>query len=94
MAYYTQDFKRKMVDLYNSGKSVININDDYRVSVTALYKWIKQLTPNNIKVTEDIKPENYYDLKKRIKDLESYIKKLENDKEILKKTVVVLANNN
>jgi len=94
MAHYTKDFKRKMVDLYNSGKSATNIKNEYRVSVTALYKWIKQLTISNTKINESVKQENYFDLKRRIKDLESYIMELESDKETLRKTVVILAKNN
>ncbi len=57
-------------------------------------KWIKQLTICNTKINESVKQENYFDLKRRIKDLESYIMELESDKETLRKTVVILTKNN
>lgn len=39
---FTHEFKRKMVQLYENGKSRTAIVDEYELSASALDRWIKQ----------------------------------------------------
>lgn len=38
---YSDEFKEKMVHLYNAGKTITELSRDYGVSNSALSKWIK-----------------------------------------------------
>ena len=38
---YSDEFKEKMVHLYNAGKTITELSRDYGVSKSALSKWIK-----------------------------------------------------
>ncbi|WP_242967963.1 transposase [Tepidibacter mesophilus] len=42
---YSEDFKKTIVDLYNAGHSVKEINSEYGISDVATYKWIKNFSP-------------------------------------------------
>ncbi|WP_238456063.1 IS3 family transposase [Lederbergia galactosidilytica] len=42
---YNDDFKKMIVDLYQSGSSVKDLSSEYGVSDVTIYKWIKDLTP-------------------------------------------------
>ncbi|WP_204671902.1 IS3 family transposase [Gracilibacillus alcaliphilus] len=42
---YNDDFKKMIVDLYQSGSSVKDLSNEYGVSDVTIYKWIKDLTP-------------------------------------------------
>ncbi|BDT03772.1 transposase [Spiroplasma ixodetis] len=41
---YTDEFKKQIVALYQSGKSVSCLAKEYNVTRAATYKWIKQRT--------------------------------------------------
>ncbi|BDT03127.1 transposase [Spiroplasma ixodetis] len=41
---YTDEFKKQIVALYQSGKSVSCLAKEYNVTRAATYKWIKQFT--------------------------------------------------
>ena len=81
---YTDDFKTQMIELYNSGQSVIKLSREYGIPKGTLYKWIKELLPI---LTEDGKETN----RKEIKALEKRIKELELENEILKKATAIFA---
>ena len=38
---YTDDFKEKMVPLFNAGKTISELSRDYGMSKSALSKWVK-----------------------------------------------------
>lgn len=38
---YHDDFRKMVVDLYRSGKSVRDLSSEYGVSEVTIYKWIK-----------------------------------------------------
>ena len=82
---YTEEFKKQVVDLYNSKtKTVSELNSEYGVSNVTIYQWIKQLTPVKINETEEMSSKDYDKMKKRIAELE-----MEN--EILKKATAIFA---
>ena len=75
---YTDEFKKQLVDLYQTGSSVSYLSREYGVSNVTIYKWIKELSPVKVSEKEEITSKEYDIMKKRIAELE-----MEN--EILKK---------
>ncbi|WP_442863868.1 transposase, partial [Anaeromicrobium sp.] len=42
---YTQEFKNTIVELYNSGKTLAELNDEYALSKSTISGWIKKNKP-------------------------------------------------
>ncbi|WP_139376287.1 IS3 family transposase [Clostridium chromiireducens] len=92
---YTEDFKKIIIEVYNTGKPIKEICEEYGVSTTSLNNWINQVQPKE-KISK--KPiittnKNKNNEKKDQKDIEEISKlKKENEKikmelEILKKAI-------
>ncbi|OPJ55354.1 transposase [Clostridium chromiireducens] len=92
---YTEDFKKIIIEVYNTGKPIKEICEEYGVSTTSLNNWINQVQPKE-KISK--KPiittnKNKNNEKKDQKDIEEISKlKKENEKikmelEILKKAM-------
>jgi transposase len=81
---YTDDFKQQIVDLYNSGQSVIELSREYGVTTVTIYKWIKQHSPVKVADNKEITSKEFQLMQKRIAELE-----MEN--EILKKATAIFA---
>lgn len=81
---YSDEFKQQIVDLYHSGKSVIDLSSEYGVSTVTIYKWIKDLSFIEVSSEETMTAKEYQAMKKRIAQLE-----MEN--EILKKATAIFA---
>lgn len=82
---YPEEFKRQIIDLYLSGKSVTELANEYGLVEQTIYKWKKLYAPT-IKVDENqtISMKEYKDLQKKMHELE-----MEN--EILKKATAIFA---
>ncbi|WP_339041697.1 transposase [Spiroplasma endosymbiont of Apeira syringaria] len=50
---YTDEFKKQIVALYQSGKSVSCLAKEYNVTRAATYNWIKQFTNSGSFKTKD-----------------------------------------
>ena len=76
---YPEEFKRQIIDLYLSGKSVTELANEYGLVEQTIYRWKKLYAPT-IKVDENqtISMKEYNDFQKKMREL-----KMEN--EILKK---------
>ncbi len=81
---YSEDFKKTIVDLYNSGHSVKEISSEYGISDVAVYKWIKKFSP--IKNSND-EITSLDDLEK----LKKQIARLQEENTILKKAITIFA---
>lgn len=81
---YTDEFKKQLVDLYQTGSSVSYLSREYGVSNVTIYKWIKELSLVKVSEKEEITSKEYDIMKKRIAELE-----MEN--EILKKATAIFA---
>lgn len=81
---YSEGFKQQIVDLYHSGKPVLELSSEYGVATVTIYKWIKQLSPVQVSENEEITAKEYQLLRKRIAQLE-----MENG--ILKKATAIFA---
>ncbi len=82
---YPEEFKRQIIDLYLSGKSVTELANEYGLVEQTIYKWKKFYAPT-IQVDENqtISVKEYKDLQKKMRELE-----MEN--EILKKATAIFA---
>lgn len=82
---YSEEFKRQIIDLYLSGKSVIELANEYGLVEQTIYRWKKLYAPT-IEVDENqtISMKEYKDLQKKMRELE-----MEN--EILKKATAIFA---
>ena len=82
---YSEEFKRQIIDLYLSGKSVTELANEYDLVEQTIYKWKKLYAPS-IEVDENqtISMKEYKDLQKKMRELE-----MEN--EILKKATAIFA---
>lgn len=67
---YTDEFKQQIVNLYNSGQSVINLSSEYGVTTVTIYKWIKEHSPMKISGDKEITAKEYQAMQKRIAELE------------------------
>ena len=82
---YSEKFKRQIIDLYLSGKSVSELAEEYGLVEQTIYKWKKLYAPS-IEVDENqtISMKEYKELQKKMRELE-----MEN--EILKKVTAIFA---
>lgn len=86
---YTVEFKRDSADLViKQGDSLPEASTAVGASVSAIRKWVKQLTEEYSGVTPQgaaITPDQ-----QKIQELEGKIKRIEREKEILKKATALL----
>ena len=96
---YTEDFKKMIIEVYNTGKPIKEICEEYGVSTTTLNNWINQVQPKE-KISK--KPiittiKNKNNGRTEPKDVEEISKlKKENEKikmelEILKKAIAIFS---
>ncbi|BET39183.1 hypothetical protein SAP269_17720 [Spiroplasma ixodetis] len=50
---YSDEFKKQIVALYQSGKSVSCLAKEYNITISATYNWIKKFTNSGIFKTKD-----------------------------------------
>ena len=79
---YDEEFKKTIVELYNSKKPANEIIREYGISSSVLYKWIKEYSP--IK-TED----GNITTNKEIHKLKKELMKVKEENEILKKAIAI-----
>lgn len=79
---YTSEFKKSIVNLYNSGKSYSQIHKEYEVSTSALSKWIKLYS--EVKIDD-----NTIITAQQIKDFQIRNAQLEEENLILKKAIAI-----
>ncbi|BDT04872.1 transposase [Spiroplasma ixodetis] len=66
---YTDEFKKQIVALYQSGKSVSCLAKEYNVTRAATYEWIKQFTNSgSFKIKN-----NLSDLEKQLTDFSPHV---------------------
>jgi len=93
---YTEDFKKMIIEVYNTGKPIKEICEEYGVSTTSLNNWINQVQPKEKISKKPIITTNKNKNNER-KDAEEISKlKKENEKikmelEILKKAIAIFS---
>ncbi len=83
---YTDEFKKQIVALYQSGKSVSCLVKEYNVTRAATYNWIKQFTNSGSFKTKDNRSVEENELIKLRKELKQL--RMEND--ILKQAALII----
>ena len=83
-AKFNDDFRQTIVDLYNSGKSAIDLSREYGISKATIYQWINKISPVYITNNATSSSDNVESLKKEIL-------KLKEENEILKKATAIFA---
>ena len=80
---YDDDFKKTIVDLYNSGnKTIAELKREYGISNTSIYKWIEAYSP--IKTDDGNIMNN-----KEIQQLKKELARTKEELEILKKAIAI-----
>jgi len=83
---FTPEFKKQMVQLYQSGKSRNAIAEEYDLTPSSLDRWIKQeQTSGSFKEKDNKTPEELEILK-----LEKELKQLRMENDILKQAALIM----
>ena len=83
---FTEEFKNKIVQLYNNGKKKCEIIREYDLSSSLLNTWIKQFENTGSFKVED----NRHPLEKELHALQKRNKQLEMENDILKQAALIL----
>lgn len=81
---YKNDIKNTIVELHNNGEKVSDLSDEYGVSRTAIYQWIKNKKVISNEGGEKITHKDVLELKKKLA-------KEQEKNEILKKALAIFA---
>ena len=81
---YTDEFKKTLVELYNSGKSLADLSREYDISKSTVTVWIKKSKPIVVYKDKTITTEEFQEMLKKIA-------RLEEENEILKKATAIFA---
>lgn len=80
---YDEDFKKTIVDLYNSGaKKISELEREYGICNASIYNWIKEYSPIT---TDDGNTTN----NKEISQLKKELARTKEELEILKKAIAI-----
>src|SRR5690625_4966326 len=77
---YNDDFRRMIVELYNSGETVKDLSSEYGIPDATIYSWINKYTPVEFENGSKITPDDYAQLQKQMQ-------KLKEENDILKKAM-------
>ncbi|GEA29514.1 transposase [Clostridium beijerinckii] len=90
---YSDDFKKMVIELYNSGKPVLELCSEYGITNPTLYKWLKNPPGNESKkpiIKVDNKPKDVNKDKELLK-LQKENERIKEENEILKKAIAMFA---
>ena len=90
---YADDFKKMIIEIYNSGKPIQEIFSEYGITSATLYKWLKNPPSNEpkkaiIKIdtcSKDVKKD------KEVLKLQKEMELIKEKNEILKKAIAMFA---
>jgi len=84
--YYNEDFKRKIVELEASGRSVIELSREYKISKTSIRNWKRELSASG----KSGAVENPSESEKELRQLRKENKQLKMENGILKQAALIL----
>ena len=84
--HYTKEFKKQIVDLFNSGKSIPMIEREYGIPYSTVRGWVKLYNKNGSFLLAD----NLDEEAKTIKALQKELKRLQMENDILKHAALIL----
>lgn len=83
---YEEEFKRQIVALHNSGKSLADLNKEYGVAKSTIRDWAYRLNKSGSFNIDDNRTEE----EKEIIALSKKVKRLEMENDILKQAALIL----
>ena len=83
---YTKELKEQIVMLYNNGKSASEIMNEFNVSSSALYRWIKNYNKTGSFKAKD----NRTAEENELIELRKKVKQLEMEVDILKQAALII----
>lgn len=81
---YTDEFKRTLVELYNTGKSLAELSSEYGISKSTITVWINKAKPIAVDKDKTVTAADYQEMLKKMA-------RLEEENEILKKAMTIFA---
>ncbi|ERI92767.1 transposase [Clostridiales bacterium oral taxon 876 str. F0540] len=81
---YTEEFKKTIVELYNSGRSLAELSSEYGISKSTITGWLKKAKPVAVGKDSTITTADYQAMLKKMA-------RLEEENEILKKAMAIFA---
>lgn len=88
---YTDDFKKMVIEVYNSGKPILELCSEYGVTSATVYKWLKKPPsgdPKKLVVKMSDEPKSSVD-NKEILRLKKEIECIKEENEIIKKAITM-----
>jgi len=83
---YTEDFKRKIVELKSSGKTISELCSEYRVAKASVSNWVSQYrNSGSFKAVDNLSAEE-----KELKELRKENRQLRMENDILKQAALIL----
>jgi transposase len=83
---YTDEFKRQIVNLYDSGRSAYKLAKEFDISAPSVYKWVKESkTTGSFKTVDNLTEEQKELIRLRKKNAE-----LEMENDILKQAALIM----
>jgi len=83
--HYTEEFKKQIIELYENGKTVIDLAREYGLVEQTIYKWKQRY--GTVSKTEEGETVTQAD----VKAMQRRIAELEMENEILKKATAIFA---
>jgi transposase len=90
---YTDDFKKMVIEVYNSGKPILELCSEYGVTNATVYNWLKN-PPSHEPKKPIVKADNEVQAdanNKEILKLKKEIERIKEENEIIKKAIAMFA---
>ena len=84
--YYTEEFKRQIVGLKRSGRKIGELSKEYKVTVTSIREWERQITKSG----SFGKEANENETEKELRGLRKENKQLKMEVDVLKQAALIL----
>ena len=87
--YYTEEFKRQIVELRKSGRTVLELAREYKITTTSIRSWERQLEKSG----EFGVRANESEEAKELKELRAENRQLRMEVDILKQAALIMGRN-
>ena len=81
---YTEEYKSTVIELYNSGKTLAELNNEYGLPKSTILTWVNKAKPIAIDNNKTITQADYQAMLKKMA-------RIEEENEILKKAMAIFA---
>jgi transposase len=81
---YTEEYKNTIIELYNSGKTLSELNSEYGLPKSTVLTWVKKAKPIAVDNNKIITQADYQAMLKKMA-------RIEEENEILKKAMAIFA---